>query len=526
MKVAVFAAILMAATVSIAAGAPPHAQTSSTEVLTYTNPLQVFIADPFVLYDEGTYYLYGTGSALGFEVYTSADLVNWRKRGMCYTPTWRSWGDHHFWAPEVFKDGDTFYFYYTARNKTDNVRNVGVATSKSPLGPFQELKAPLFAGHSVIDPHVYRAPDGATYIYATDESTPTRSRILGARLAPNMADLASTLTDCLVSGETWERNWIEAPFILERNGVYYMMYSASAYDRPSYAIGYATARHPLGPYTKYEGNPIVSQRGSVHGPGHHSVTMSPDGSEMIMAYHVHQTPWLRGRMLAIDRLRFVDQPGGLALLEATLAPTETPQPIPSGAKPMRTAVSDEFESDTLDRTYWTIYEEDEKNWRLEKGSVVLTATHGDFFREENDAKNLFLQYAPEGDFDIEARIHFTPVDMYDQAALVVWQDADNYVKTVMLDSSGLRLEAGIELLGKYDVYLVDSHVGTSFNLKIEKRGDEYTCFGSPDGSEWRQIGLPLSAEFTTPMVGFGAFLPAAEEGRNDARFEYFRVTRH
>ena len=35
------------------------------------------LADPFVLYDGGTYYAYGTGSADGIPVMTSTDLKNW-----------------------------------------------------------------------------------------------------------------------------------------------------------------------------------------------------------------------------------------------------------------------------------------------------------------------------------------------------------------------------------------------------------------------------------------------------------------
>lgn len=38
---------------------------------------QVALADPFILYDKGTYYAYGTGSDNGIPVYVSKDLKNW-----------------------------------------------------------------------------------------------------------------------------------------------------------------------------------------------------------------------------------------------------------------------------------------------------------------------------------------------------------------------------------------------------------------------------------------------------------------
>ncbi len=40
----------------------------------------LFMADPTIFYNKGTYYLYGTGgnSAKGFLVYTSSDMKNWK----------------------------------------------------------------------------------------------------------------------------------------------------------------------------------------------------------------------------------------------------------------------------------------------------------------------------------------------------------------------------------------------------------------------------------------------------------------
>ena len=39
----------------------------------------IYLADPTIFYENGTYYLYGTGgnSSQGFQVYTSKDLKMW-----------------------------------------------------------------------------------------------------------------------------------------------------------------------------------------------------------------------------------------------------------------------------------------------------------------------------------------------------------------------------------------------------------------------------------------------------------------
>jgi hypothetical protein len=97
-------------------------------------------------------------------------------------------------------------------------------------------------------------------------------------------------------------------------------------------VGYATAPSPTGPWTKYAWNPILASNAYVHGAGHHSVTHSPDGREMFIAYHTHLDLMHVGpRKLAIDRLRFAPNPdGGPDILEV-YGPTLTPQPMPSGA---------------------------------------------------------------------------------------------------------------------------------------------------------------------------------------------------
>jgi xylan 1,4-beta-xylosidase len=96
----------------------------------------------------------------------------------------------------------------------------------------------------------------------------------------------------------------EGPFMLKRNGTYYLMYSGTGADSPNYGIGYATAKSPLGPFVKYAGNPIAHRGGTVLGPGHHSVVTGPDG-KLWLVYHQKWTEEKSfNRFLAIDPLWF------------------------------------------------------------------------------------------------------------------------------------------------------------------------------------------------------------------------------
>ena len=116
--------LLVAAAFAVAPGLVAAADT-------YRNPvIDDNLADPVVIRHDGTYYLYATGEVdgdNGYRVYTSDDLVNWKRGPVVFRP-----GQRHIWAPDVWQDpaSGRFYLYYTAN------RTVGVADAEGPLGPF------------------------------------------------------------------------------------------------------------------------------------------------------------------------------------------------------------------------------------------------------------------------------------------------------------------------------------------------------------------------------------------------------
>jgi len=109
------------------------------------------------------------------------------------------------------------------------------------------------------------------------------------------------------------------------------MYSAHVFSDPDYAVGYATAKSPLGSWSKAKENPILKRTKIVSGPGHNSVIASPDGKEPFVVYHTHKN--LAGgheRELNIDRLYIVDGADGKVRLRVD-GPTRRPMCMPSGA---------------------------------------------------------------------------------------------------------------------------------------------------------------------------------------------------
>lgn len=302
----------------------------------YTNAVLPYCADPDILYYNGVYYMYSTNTSNannGFKVYSSTDLTNWTDRGWCLTKG-EVYGTSGFWAPDIIEKDGIFYMYYVANE------HLSVATSTSPVGPFTQTetqRVPIHESPKEIDAHVFKDDDGQYYIYFVrfyDGNGNSGNNIWGAKLNSDMRSIDESTLTCLISPtESWETDTAavaEGPFMLKKDGVYYLTYSGSHFQSISYGSGYATSTSPLGTYTKYANNPIMQSNSLVHGAGHHCVTESPDGSELFMVYHCHKDlSTTEPRSLCIDRMHFTKDDDGNTVLEV-LGPTVTMQPFPSG----------------------------------------------------------------------------------------------------------------------------------------------------------------------------------------------------
>ncbi len=499
----------------------------------YVNPLDVSIADPQILKDCDTYYLYGTTAAhRGFEVSSSTDLVHWRRHGFCLKKTEGGWGQDHFWAPEAVRNGDTYYLFYTTYNAQAGVRNICVAVSDSPLGPFTEAVTPILpVERGFIDSHPFRDPEtGDWYLYAMEENL--RPPVIWvARLSDDLLSLNSELTQCLTADQEWEHDWVEGPFVIRHNDTYYMTYSGFGYSSPDYAVGVATAPSPLGPWTKYEHNPILRRTGAVSGPGHNSIVSSPDGSELFVAYHCHLTFNGGGqRALAIDRIQFLEN-GTEPPLMAIDGPTHVRRPFPSGAPSHLRAASDEFDTRSLDSSHWMILGEDDRHWRFRDGALEIDTQNGDLWTDRIDARNIFLQYAPEGDFALECRLDFAPEANYEQAFLVIFQDQSNFLRLGTVYADRPRLEAACEVNGRYESVTTANSLGTTLDLRIVRKGTRYQFYvrNAAEDAEnlhescWVPVGEGYTVDWPQVKVGLGAASPASGANRV-ARFQYFRLT--
>jgi GH43 family beta-xylosidase len=162
------------------------------------------------------------------------------------------------------------------------------------------------------------------------------NEIWGGKLNEDMISVnQESLRLMIKPDQGWEQQKgqvVEGAEVIKHKGTYYLTYSGSHFESPDYAVGYATSRSPLGPWKKFEFNPIMKSTSYAHGSAHHCLTSSPDGTEHFIVYHRHNTlSKTEPRQMSIDRIQFVPQESGPDVLEVW-GPTSSPQPLPSGAE--------------------------------------------------------------------------------------------------------------------------------------------------------------------------------------------------
>jgi beta-xylosidase len=311
----------------------------------FSNPLgdPIHMGDPFVLLDDQTYYLYGTTGGKGFKVWRSSDFAKWEEAGTVFAFDSARWGKKSFWAPEVIKYQQRYYMTYSSSGPLDSVGfRLGLAVSDQPEGPFRDLYVPwIDLGWSAIDAHIFVDDDHIPYLFfdkvgVIEDPWHLYGIIYMVQLSDNLSEAITEPKLVVQAEQDWEAidrahpsSCNEGAFVFKYHDLYYLTYSAGHYLSPKYAIGYATADSPFGPWIKGNDNPLVQKDLSlgISGPGHNSITWSPDRKEMFIVYHVHYDPENPSgdRQVFIDRIHVSEE----RRLKFD-GPVRGKQPVPSG----------------------------------------------------------------------------------------------------------------------------------------------------------------------------------------------------
>jgi beta-xylosidase len=279
--------------------------------------LDGFTADPAIRVFGDTYYVYPTSdrpfwNTTEFAVWSSKNLVDWKKEGVILDVTRDlKWADLQAWAPDCVERNGTYYFYFCARGK------VGVATAKSPVGPFQDaLGRPLLQkGGSItvntIDPYPFQDDDGQAYLYFGNGHA---AQVF--KLKPDMISLDGDPKDLSL------REFREGIVVFKRAGKYYFMWSIDDARSPNYRVGYGISDTPFGPMKYPEKDFIVLKKNGIAvGTAHHSVVNVPGTDRWYVAYHRHAIPGGGGykREVCLARMEF-NEDGTIKPMDPMVSP--------------------------------------------------------------------------------------------------------------------------------------------------------------------------------------------------------------
>lgn len=129
---------------------------------------QINIRDPFVVFEDGKYYLYGTRAKNfgygtgGFDVYISTDLENWSEPVSCFNSIEHEMNSAVNWAPEVYKYKGKYYMFATF-TQANGLKGTFSLISESLEGPF----VPHSKG--ALTPEGWECLDGTLYINENGE---------------------------------------------------------------------------------------------------------------------------------------------------------------------------------------------------------------------------------------------------------------------------------------------------------------------------------------------------------------------
>jgi len=282
-------------------------------------------ADPEAHIFDHEYWVYPTYSdkyekQVFLDAFSSKDLITWTKHPRIVDTASVKWAKRAVWAPSIIEKDGKYYLFFGANDIQNDheVGGIGVAVSDKPDGPFKDLLGkPLvdkfYNGAQPIDQFVFRDKDGQFYM------------TYGGWGHCNIVKLNNDFTGLVPfsDGTTYKeitpKGYVEGSYMFYKDGKYYFMWSEGGWTGPDYAVAYAIASSPFGPFKRI--GKILQQDSTVaRGAGHHSVINIPGTNKWYIVYHRRPLNETDGnhRETCIDEMYF-DKDGFIKAVKITVA---------------------------------------------------------------------------------------------------------------------------------------------------------------------------------------------------------------
>lgn len=171
---------------------------------------EINIRDPFVLCENGRYYMYGTRAADfgrktgGFDVYVSSDLAQWSGPHPCFDSEKYGLNREVNWAPEVHKYNGKYYMF-ASFTQENGLRGTYALAADSPLGEFRpHSNGALTPGEWECIDGTFYVEDGAPYLVFCHEHTQAADgEICFARLNEDLTEICGGAKEIFTASAPW-----------------------------------------------------------------------------------------------------------------------------------------------------------------------------------------------------------------------------------------------------------------------------------------------------------------------------------
>lgn len=264
------------------------------------NPiLPGLFADPDIAVFDGKYYIYPTSdgydnwSGNRFYIFSSEDGIHFKKGPLLLDVATEqvSWATGYAWAPCIARKGDTWYFYFCAKDQNGE-SCIGMAWAKHPEGPFTACEKPFITmplarewglkmgyGGQTIDPSIYQEGEEFYLLFGNGHPAIGKLNEKMDGLVPGTIQNLEGLFD-----------FREAVSVKKRGGLYHFTWSCDDTGSEDYHINYGTSRELYGPVEYQYAILTKEAERDIYGTGHHSIVQLPGSDCWKIAYHRFGTP--------------------------------------------------------------------------------------------------------------------------------------------------------------------------------------------------------------------------------------------
>ncbi|MAL17870.1 MAG: glycoside hydrolase 43 family protein [Balneola sp.] len=505
----------------------------------YVNPINAgFYPDPSIVRVGKDYYMVHSSFSYypGIPIFHSTDLVNWNQIGHVLDRPSQLAVDslgisRGVFAPTIEYNDGTFYVLTTLVDAGGNF----MVTTEDPAGDWSD---PIWLDRvGGIDPSIFFDDDGKVYVINNDapEGTPLYEghRAVWIREYDLETNKSISEPKVIINGGvdiSTKPIWIEGPHLIQKDGEY-ILHAAEGGTGPQHSQVVLKGSSPLGPFTPYEGNPILTQRHispdrdfSVEYVGHADMVETENGEWWTIFLGVRPYDGVHfntGRETFL--LPVIWKDGWPVILEGEEAvPLKIKRPdLPYSKEPTppthgNFTYTDNFSQPEL-ADYWIMMRTPREDWweLSENGYLNIEARPERISGLGNPS---FLGRRQQHAYgSASTKMIYTPEHSGDIAGITAFQGENYYYLLGVTQNEAGETELFVEKsegnkVEKIAAEVIPQNQESEYYLKITARGDEYDFSYALEEGNWQPLyegadGTILSTNKAGGFVGtiFGMY---------------------